>query len=90
MKLRTLLFTGTLALAALSGVAQADTAQQTDAKPVPYQYGMPLNIEKVIAMHETDTNVCKVINADIKFVDKAGKIEDVGYRKMSEACDFQN
>jgi hypothetical protein len=89
MKLRTLFFSGTLALAAVSGLAQADT-QQPVTKPVPYQYGMPLNIDKVIAMHETDTNVCKVINADIKFVNKAGKIEDVGYRKMSEACDFQN
>jgi len=86
MKLRTLLFTATLALAAVSGMAQAATA----AKPVQYQYGMPLNVDKVIAMHEEDTDVCKVINADIKFVDKAGKIEDVGYRKMSEACDFQN
>jgi len=49
-----------------------------------------MNVKTVIAMHETDTNVCKVINADIKFVDTAGKVEDVGYRKMSEACDFQN
>ena len=89
MKLRTLFFSGTLALAAVSGLAHADT-QQPVVQPVPYQYGMPLNIDKVIAMHETDTDVCKVINADIKFVDKAGKIEDVGYRKMSEACDFQN
>ncbi|OPA87778.1 hypothetical protein BFW87_23475 [Pseudomonas fluorescens] len=90
MKLRTLLFTGTLALAAVSGMAQADDTQPAATKPVPYQYGMPLNIDKVIAMNETQTNDCKVINADIKFVDKAGKVEDVGYRKMSEACDFQN
>lgn len=89
MKLHSLLLTGTLALAAFSGLAQADT-QQAATKPVPYQYGMPLNIDKVIAMHETDTNECKVINADIKFVDKAGKVQDVGYRKMSDACDFQN
>ncbi|MFQ6345885.1 DUF2790 domain-containing protein [Pseudomonas sp. R11F] len=93
MKLRTLLFTGlftgTLALAAGSGMAQADTSPAA-AKPVQYQYGMPLNIDRVIAMHETDTDECKVINADIKFVDKAGKVEDVSYRKMSEACDFQN
>ncbi|AGE26076.1 hypothetical protein H045_10045 [Pseudomonas poae RE*1-1-14] len=26
----------------------------------------------------------------IKFVDKAGKIEDVGYRKLSDACSVQN
>jgi hypothetical protein len=89
MKLRTLLFSGTLALAAVSGMAQADT-QQPQPQPVPYHYGMPMNIAKVLAMNETATNDCKVIKADIKFVDTAGKVEDVGYRKMSEACDFQN
>ncbi|OPA90022.1 DUF2790 domain-containing protein [Pseudomonas lactucae] len=85
MKLRTLMFGGLLTLAATSGLAQAD-----DQKPVPYQYGMPLNIKHVIAMNETSTDECKVIDADIKFVDKAGKIEDVGYRKLSDACSFQN
>ncbi|MBC2383249.1 DUF2790 domain-containing protein [Pseudomonas sp. WS 5106] len=89
MKLRTLMLGGALALAAISGLAQADS-QQTNIKPVPYQYGMPMNIAKVISMNEAQTNDCKVINADIKFVDKAGKVEDVSYRKMSEACDFQN
>lgn len=85
MKLRTLMMAGALALAAASGLAQAD-----DQKPVPYQYGMPMNIKHVIAMNETPTDECKVIDADIKFVDKAGKIEDVGYRKLSQACSFQN
>lgn len=89
MKLRTLMLGGALALAAISGLAQADS-QQTNIKPVPYQYGMPMNIAKVISMNEAQTIDCKVINADIKFVDKAGKVEDVSYRKMSEACDFQN
>lgn len=89
MKLRTLMLGGALALAAISGLAQADS-QQTNIKPVPYQYGMPMNIAKVISMNEAQTNDCKVINADIEFVDKAGKVEDVSYRKMSEACDFQN
>lgn len=89
MKLRTLMLGGALALAAISGLAQADS-QQTNIKPVPYQYGMPMNIAKVISMNEAQPNDCKVINADIKFVDKAGKVEDVSYRKMSEACDFQN
>ncbi|ARB27053.1 DUF2790 domain-containing protein [Pseudomonas tolaasii] len=89
MKLRTLMLGGALALTTLSGLAQADTTQPA-TQPVPYQYGMPLNIDKVLAMNETQTNDCKVINADIKFIDKTGKVEDVGYRKMSEACDFQN
>ncbi|MGY2374934.1 DUF2790 domain-containing protein [Pseudomonas sp. SDO524_S393] len=89
MKLRTLILGGALALATVSGLAQADD-QQPDAKPVPYQYGMPLNIAKVLAMNEAQTNDCKVIDADIKFVDTAGKVEDVGYRKLSDACSFQN
>ncbi|KTC63265.1 hypothetical protein AO262_05925 [Pseudomonas fluorescens ABAC62] len=85
MNIRTLLFGSALALAAASGLAQAD-----DQKPVPYHYGMPLNIKHVIAMNEAPTNDCKVIDADIKFVDKAGKIEDVSYRKLADACSFQN
>lgn len=89
MKLRTFMLGGALALAAVSGLAQADD-HSTDAKPVPYRYGMPLNIAKLLAMNETQTDECKVIKADIKFLDKAGKVEDVSYRKMSEACDFQN
>ncbi|MGH2419360.1 DUF2790 domain-containing protein [Pseudomonas sp. C 49-2] len=89
MKLRTLMFGSALALAAVSGLAQADE-QGAALKPVPYQYGMPMNIAKVLAMNETQTDECKVIKADIKFLDKAGKVEDVSYRKMSEACDFQN
>ncbi|ASV38469.1 DUF2790 domain-containing protein [Pseudomonas reactans] len=88
MKLRTLMLGGALALAAVSGLAQADDSNAV--KTVPYQYGMPMNIAKVLAMNETQTDECKVIKADIKFLDKAGKVEDVSYRKMSEACDFQN
>lgn len=86
MKLRTLLMGAALGLTAMTGIAQADTAPVV----VPYHYGLPLNIDKVLAMNETQTNECKVIKADIKFLDKAGKVEDVSYHKMSEACDFQN
>ncbi|MEX5545764.1 DUF2790 domain-containing protein [Pseudomonas pergaminensis] len=89
MKLRTLMLGATLALAAASGLAQADD-QTAAVKPVPYHYGLPMNIDKVLAMNETPTDECKVIKADIKFLDKTGKVEDVSYRKMSEACDFQN
>lgn len=89
MKLRTLMLGGALALAAVSGLAQA-ADQTATVTPVPYHYGMPMNIAKVLAMNEAQTNDCKVIKADIKFVDTAGKVEDVSYRKTSEACDFQN
>lgn len=74
----------TLALTTLSALAQAET------KPVPYHYGMPMDIQKVIAMTEPQTNDCKVIEAQIKFLDKAGDVQYVSYKKMSEACLFQN
>ena len=86
MKLRTLMLGGALALTAVTGMAQADTAPVV----TPYHYGEKMDVQKVLAMHEADTNVCKVINADIKFVDSAGKVQDVGYRKLSDACNWQN
>ncbi|SEI21078.1 DUF2790 domain-containing protein [Pseudomonas fuscovaginae UPB0736] len=88
MTVRTLLLTTALALSAFAGMAQAGTSTNTQA--VPYQYGMPLNIDKLISMTEQPTDQCKVINADMKFVDTAGKIEDVSYRKLSDACNFNN
>lgn len=86
MKLRTVMFGAALALTAVTGIAQADTAPVV----VPYHYGLPMDIDKVLAMNETQTNECKVIKADIKFLDKTGKVQDVSYHKLSEACDFQN
>lgn len=84
MKSQSLLIALTLALAAVSGVAQADS------KPVPYRYGMPMDVQKVISMNEPQTNECKVIQADIKFLDKAGAEQYVSYKKLSDACMFQN
>ena len=84
MKSQPLLIALTLALAAVSGVAHADS------KPVPYRYGMPMDVQKVISMNEPQTNECKVIKADIKFLDKAGAEQYVSYKKLSDACMFQN
>lgn len=84
MKPQTLFLAGSLALAVVSGLAHADS------KPVPYRYGMPMDIEKVIAMNEPQTDECKVIKADIKFLDKAGEEQHVSYKKLSDACLFQN
>ncbi|WLH92726.1 DUF2790 domain-containing protein [Pseudomonas sp. FP453] len=84
MNTQTLLIGLTLALAAVSGVAQADS------KPVPYRYGMPMDVQKVISMNEPQTSECKVVKADIKFLDKAGVEQYVSYKKLSEACLSQN
>lgn len=84
MKLHTLFLAGSLALVTVSGLAQAES------KPVPYRYGMPMDVHKIIAMNEPATNDCKVITADIKFLDKAGDMQHVSYEKLSDACMSQN
>jgi len=86
MKFRTLLLTGALALSAFAGMAQADTLN-VDSSSNPQLIG---NIKKVVAMTEQQTSLCKVIPAEMTFINNAGQTEDLHYRKMSEACDFNN
>lgn len=88
MKTRTLLVTAALALSAFAGLAQANDTAST--KAVPYEYGMPLHVGKVIALTEPSTLDCKVITADMKYIDTSGKPAEITYRKMSDACSFQN
>lgn len=89
MNIRTLLLTSALACSAFAGLAQAnDTNAAT--QPVPYQYGMPLQVNKVVSMTEPQTQQCKVITADMKYIDNAGKPAEITYQKMSDACNFQN
>ncbi|MEN5092649.1 DUF2790 domain-containing protein [Pseudomonas protegens] len=84
MNLRTGL-TAALLLSALGGLAQADSTTA-----VPYHYGMPLHVAKVISMSEPDTQDCKVITADMKYIDQAGKPAEITYSKLSDACSNQN
>ncbi|RON91472.1 DUF2790 domain-containing protein [Pseudomonas fluorescens] len=89
MNIRTLLLTSALACSAFAGLAQAnDTNAAT--QPVPYQYGMPLHVKKVISLTEQPTRQCKVVSADMKYIDNAGKPAEITYRKMSDACSEQN
>ena len=89
MNIRTLLLTSALACTAFAGLAQANDTSAT-SKAVPYQYGMPLHVNKVISLTEPQTQQCKVITADMKYIDNAGKPAEITYRKMSDACNFQN
>ncbi|MFJ7281613.1 DUF2790 domain-containing protein [Pseudomonas sp. NPDC099000] len=88
MNVRTLLMTSALACTAFTGLAQANDTSTSQA--VPYHYGMPLNIGKVIALTEPKTLDCKVITADMKYIDTSGKPEEISYRKLSDACSYQN
>ncbi|MGL6243407.1 DUF2790 domain-containing protein [Pseudomonas sp.] len=88
MNIRTLLITSALACTAFTGLAQANDTSSSQA--VPYHYGMPLNIGKVVALTEPKTLDCKVITADMKYIDTSGKPEEISYRKLSDACSYQN
>ena len=87
MKSRALLVSIALVCAASTGIAQAnDPATQN----VPsYHYGMPLHVSKVISLTEPDTLECKVVKADMKYIDDTGKPAEITYRKLSDACENQ-
>ncbi|MFL8991393.1 DUF2790 domain-containing protein [Pseudomonas sp. QLc11A] len=87
MNTRTLLITAALACTAFAGLAQANDTATSQA--VPYHYGMPLHVSKVISLTEPDTLECKVVKADMKYIDDTGKPAEITYRKLSDACENQ-
>lgn len=89
MNMRTLLITTALACTTFAGVAQADETSSSQA--VPYHYGMRLDVGKVISMTEPSTLECKVITANMKYIDSAsGKPAEITYLKFSDACRYEN
>jgi hypothetical protein len=90
MNSRTLLVSAALVCVSLTGVAQANDT--TTAQSVPsYHYGMPLHVGKVIALTEPATLDCKVVTAQMKYIDdQSGKPAEIAYRKLSDACNYQN
>lgn len=88
MKFRTLLLTTALACTAFTGLAQANDTASSQA--VPYQYGMPLHVAKVVSLSEPSTLECKVITADMKYIDNTGSAKEITYRKLSDACSYQS
>lgn len=89
MNMRTLLMTTALACTAFAGFAQANDTSSSQA--VPYHYGMPLNVGKVISMTEPSTLDCEVVTADMKYIDStSGKPVEITYRKLSDACSYQS
>jgi len=88
MNTRILLVTAALACTGFAGLAQASDTVSSQA--VPYEYGMPLHVAKVVALTEPATLDCKVITADMKYIDTSGKPTEITYRKLSDACSYQN
>ena len=88
MKMQTILLATTLASISWAGIAHANDASTSQA--VPYHYGMPLHVAKVIALTEPSTLDCKVVTAEMKYIDNAGQPAQISYRKLSDACSLQN
>ncbi|MBX9404903.1 DUF2790 domain-containing protein [Pseudomonas baetica] len=89
MNIRHLMLTTSLACTAFAGLAQAnDTSSMQNA--VPYEYGMPLHVAQVVSLTEPLTMDCKVITAHMKYIDNNGNAEQISYRKLSDACSYQN
>ena len=88
MNTRTLLITTALACTAFAGLAQANETSSSQA--VPYHYGMPLQVAKVISLTEPQTQDCQVVTANMKYIDKSGQPAQITYQKLSDACSYQN
>ncbi|MHC8314421.1 DUF2790 domain-containing protein [Pseudomonas sp. LB3P31] len=88
MNTHTLLLATALASLSSMGLAQANETITTQV--VPYHYGMPLHVAKVIALTEPSTMDCKVVTAEMKYIDNTGKPSQISYRKLSDACSLQS
>lgn len=88
MNIRLPLLTAALTCTVFTGLAQANDTTHSNA--VPYKYGMPLHVSKVVALTEPSTLECKVITANMKYIDNNGRPEEISYRKLSDACSLQN
>ena len=63
----------------LAGTAQAQTT-------AVYQYGMPLDVARVVQLDEPATDVCDVVQAHMTYVDAAGRQHTLQYQKLAKVC----
>ncbi|MGE7989773.1 DUF2790 domain-containing protein [Pseudomonas sp. NPDC089554] len=79
-----------LALVGMSSFALADEAvastQPTSAQPiVQYEYGMKLDIRRVIDLSGVP-ETCQVEPATMTYEDHQGQVHTIRYRVMGEGC----
>lgn len=90
MNSRTLLVSAAVVCASFTGFAQANDTASTSAAPL-YHYGMPLHVGKVLSLSEPTILDCEVVTAHMKYIDdQTGKPAEIAYRKLSDACSYQN
>ncbi len=84
MNIRLWLGTGAMAGAFISCGVGAQTA------PVEYEYGMNLDIAKVVALTEPDQQVCEVVMAQMTYIDSSGQQRELLYRKLADVCSYRD
>ncbi|MDH4582737.1 DUF2790 domain-containing protein [Pseudomonas sp. BN415] len=70
----------------LAFLASGSVFAAKSAESVPYRYGMPLDVARVISIDEPNSLICETIQAKMTYVDSNGEEKSVTYLKESSAC----
>ncbi|MCQ6255140.1 DUF2790 domain-containing protein [Pseudomonas sp. Q11] len=86
MNIRNVSIASLLAFTTLSGLP---LFAEEKADVPAYEYGMPLDIARVIRIEEPKSRVCEVVRAKMTYVNTQGVTERVSFLKQSEVCVLQ-
>jgi len=86
MNIRNVSIVGLLAVVPL-GSPSLFAKEQTQAPA--YEYGMPLDIAKVVRIEVPASRTCEVVHARMTYVNTQGSTEQVSFLQLTEACTLQ-
>ncbi|ALI10272.1 MULTISPECIES: DUF2790 domain-containing protein [Pseudomonas] len=86
MKIQNLSIAGLLVVIALSG-SPLLAKEQTQVPA--YEYGMPLDIAKVIRIEAPTSPMCEVVQAKMTYLNTQGAKKHVSFLQLAEACSKQ-
>ncbi|MBD9462254.1 DUF2790 domain-containing protein [Pseudomonas sp. Pdm06] len=86
MKTQNLSIAGLLVVIALSG-SPLLAKEQTQVPA--YEYGMPLDIAKVIRIEAPTSPMCEVVQAKMTYLNTQGAKKHVSFLQLAEACSKQ-
>ena len=55
-----------------------------------YHYGMQLDVQKVLELHEEPSQWCQVVDARMDYLDSQGQKRSLAYRKLASSCSEGN
>lgn len=77
------------ALAAITlGSIPAQAAGASTAER--YHYGMRLDVQKIVSLHEASSQLCQVVDARMDYLDSQGQRRSLAYLKLAAACRDSN